>query len=59
MVKLGELHGQVTSMSPALAYAVFYGLFQQRLLKHLSGDPAAIPQMQENARLVLQQTFKK
>jgi AcrR family transcriptional regulator len=59
LVRLGALHGEATSMTPALAYAVFDGLFQQCLLKHLSGDPTAIPQMQESARLVLQQAFKK
>ena len=42
-----------------LAYAIFDGLFQQFLLKHLSGDAAAISQMQDNARLILQQAFKE
>ena len=59
MIKLGALHGHATSTSPALAYAVFDGLFQQCLLKHLCGDPAAIPMMQENGRLFLEQAFKK
>jgi hypothetical protein len=29
------------------------GLFQQCLLKHLSGDPRAIDQMQADVRLVI------
>jgi AcrR family transcriptional regulator len=59
MTRLTELHGQAASMSPSLAYAIFDGLFQQCLLKHLSGDAAAIAQMQESAGLILQQAFKK
>jgi AcrR family transcriptional regulator len=45
------------TMSPALAYATFDGLFQQCLLKHLSGDAYAIPQMLKNAQLVLAESF--
>jgi hypothetical protein len=36
----------------------FDGLFQQCLLKHLSGDPGAITEMQENARLILLLAFE-
>jgi hypothetical protein len=40
-------------MTPAVIYAVFDGLFQQCLLKHLAGDPQAIGQMQADVRAVL------
>ncbi len=57
MTRFAELTVRPTPMPPALAYAIFDGLFQQCLLKHLSGDPGAIAEMQENARLILQRAF--
>ena len=40
-------------MPPSTIYAMIDGLFQQCLLKHLSGDPRAIDQMKDDVRLVL------
>jgi AcrR family transcriptional regulator len=57
MTRFAALSGKPATMPPALAYAIFDGLFQQYLLKNLSGDAAAIGQMQENARLMLRQAF--
>jgi hypothetical protein len=39
-------------------YAMIDGLFQQCLLKHLSGDARAIDQMQADVRLVLSKITK-
>ncbi len=40
-------------MPPSVIYAMIDGLFQQCLLKHLSGNTLAIDQMQADVRLVL------
>lgn len=53
MSRFAELTGQPQQMTPAVLYAVFDGLFQQCLLKHIAGDPLAIVQMQTDARAVL------
>ncbi len=51
--RLAELASYPLALpSPAL-YALFDGLFQQCLLKHLSGDTTAIAAMQADARLAL------
>ncbi len=55
--RLAALSGRPSVMPPPLAYAVFDGLFQQCLLKHLSGDAGAIGLMLEHARLVLEGNF--
>lgn len=46
-------------MTPAVLYAVFDGLFQQCLLKHLAGDADAIAQMQADVRAVLARFARK
>ena len=46
MCRFAELTGEPQSMPPSTIYAMIDGLFQQCLLKHLSGDPHAIDQMQ-------------
>ena len=51
--RYAELSEVPLTVAPSLAYAVMDGLFQQYLLKHLSGDEAAIPNMQADVRLVL------
>lgn len=51
--RFAELIGEPQSMPPRVIYAMIDGLFQQCLLKHLSGDPHAIDQMQADVRLVL------
>jgi AcrR family transcriptional regulator len=53
MCRFAELTGEPQSMPPAVIYAMIDGLFQQCLLKHLSGDNHAIDQMQADVRLVL------
>lgn len=58
MSRFSELTGEPQQMSPAVLYAVFDGLFQQCLLKHLAGDPQAVPQMEANVRSVLEKVAK-
>jgi AcrR family transcriptional regulator len=53
MSRFAELTGEPQQMTPAVIYAVFDGLFQQCLLKHLAGDPQAVGQMQADVRAVL------
>jgi AcrR family transcriptional regulator len=57
MARFAALRGAQASLPPALAYAIFDGLFQQCLLKHLSGDADAIGDMQENAMRILTEIF--
>ena len=53
MCRFAELTGERQSMPPSAIYAMIDGLFQQCLLKHLSGDPHSIDQLQANVRLVI------
>ena len=55
MTRFAELAGVPLQTPPSVAYAMFDGLFQQCLLKHLSGDRRAIAAMSENVRLVVAQ----
>ena len=49
IARLAELAGGTEDLpSPALAYATVDGLFQQALLKHLSGDETAITALQRD-----------
>lgn len=51
--RYAELSGEAQQLPPAALYAIFDGLFQQCLLKHLSGDSDAIAEMQNNTRQIL------
>lgn len=53
--RFAELTGAPVVLPSGVAYAVFDGLFQQGLLKHLSGDKKAVATMQANVRLVVSQ----
>ncbi len=57
MSRLHELTGVAPAMPPSLLYALFDGVFQQCLLKHLSGDETAIAEMQANVRLLIYGIF--
>ncbi|MCD2186908.1 TetR/AcrR family transcriptional regulator [Actinomycetospora soli] len=48
-----ELVGVAPRCPSALAYAAFDGLFQQTLLRHLSGDPAALDDLRAGTRTLL------
>jgi AcrR family transcriptional regulator len=48
-----ELAGTPPTVTPALAYATFDGLFQQALLRHLSGSTTALDDLRTAAPQVL------
>jgi AcrR family transcriptional regulator len=51
--RLADLAGTPPMFSSSVTYALFDGLFQQALLKHLSGDPDAVPEFEAATRDVL------
>ena len=51
--KFSDLAGRPLTVSPSAAYAVFDGLFQQALLRHLSGNAGAARDLDENVQRVL------
>ena len=55
MSRFVELAGTQLRTPPSVVYAMFDGLFQQCLLKHLSGDRKAIAMLQANVRVVVAQ----
>ena len=57
MSRFAELAGGPCGLPPSAAYALFDGLFQQGLLRHLSGDKQAVAAMQDNVRRSIDQLF--
>ncbi|SFP24503.1 transcriptional regulator, TetR family [Variovorax sp. OK605] len=57
MSRFAELSGRPSGMPPSATYALFDGLFQQGLLKHLSGDTQAVPAMQADVRHAISHLF--
>ena len=55
MSRLSELAGAPVRAPSDVTYAMFDGVFQQCLLKHLSGDKKAIASMQASVRLIVGQ----
>ena len=55
MSRFAEITGEPVRAPSSVAYAMFDGLFQQGLLKHLSGDKKAVAKMQADVRLVVSQ----
>ena len=53
--RFAELAGHPVNVPSSIAYAMIDGLFQQALLKHLSGDRKAIGALQASVRLVVGQ----
>ena len=51
------LTGTEPTCTPSFAYAAFDGLFQQALLRHLSGSPAALDDLRAGARELLPRLF--
>jgi len=51
--RFAELGGKRPAVSSGVLYALFDGLFQNALLKHLSGDPKAIPDLLDEVRRLL------
>lgn len=55
MCRFGEISGESVRVPSSVAYAMLDGLFQQGLLKHLSGDKKAVATMGSHVRLVVSQ----
>lgn len=54
MSRFAELAGKPLEVPASVVYAMFDGLFQQCLLKHLSGDRKAVATMAAHVRLVVE-----
>ena len=57
MSRFAELSGEQPGMSPSATYALFDGLFQQALLKHMSGDTKAVEKMHADVREAIMRLF--
>jgi AcrR family transcriptional regulator len=57
MSRFAELSGEDPGLTPSATYALFDGLFQQALLKHLSGDTGAVAAMQADVRQSIVRLF--
>ena len=53
--RFAEITGEPLKAPSSVTYAIFDGLFQQALLKHLSGDKKAVATLQSHVRLVVSQ----
>jgi AcrR family transcriptional regulator len=51
--KYADLAGAPVAVSPSLAYAIFDGVFQQALNRHLGGSEAAAGELQTNSERIL------
>ena len=57
VTRYAELSQTPPAMTPALAYAMFDGLFQHALIAHLAGDVAAAKDLEANVPRVLEAVF--
>jgi AcrR family transcriptional regulator len=57
VTRFAELSETPPAVTPALAYAMFDGLFQHALIKHLAGDPTAARDLEANVPRVLDSLF--
>ena len=55
--RYSELAGRPPAMTPAAAYGVLDGLFQQALLGHVAGDAAALPTLVEQVHALMPLTL--
>lgn len=55
LTRMSELAGLPVRAPIDLTYAMFDGVFQQCLLRHMAGDAKAIPVMQGHVRLLVEQ----
>jgi len=51
--RFADLTGEPQTLPPPVVYAMIDGLFQQALLRHLSGDTGAIAQLQADVGMAL------
>ena len=57
VTRFAELSATPPTVTPPLAYALFDGLFQHALIRHLAGDATAAKQLEENVPRVLESMF--
>jgi AcrR family transcriptional regulator len=55
--RYAELAGRPPAMTPAAAYGVLDGLFQQALLGHVAGDPSALDTLVEQVHALMPLTL--
>jgi TetR/AcrR family transcriptional regulator, transcriptional repressor of bet genes len=55
--RYAELSGRPPAMTPAAAYGVLDGLFQQALLGHVAGDESALPTLVEQVHTLMPLTL--
>jgi hypothetical protein len=55
LTRYAELDGRPLRVGPTTAYAMFDGLFQQALLRHLAGSPAALGTLRAEVLALLPQ----
>ncbi len=53
MSRYAELGGRELMISSSALYALFDGLFQQYLLRHVSNDPDAVPELLQEVRRLM------
>jgi hypothetical protein len=59
VTRFAELSEAPPAATPALAYAMFDGLFQHALIGHLAGDVTAAKQLEDNVPRVLDSLFAR
>jgi AcrR family transcriptional regulator len=57
VTRFAELSEAPPTVTPALAYALFDGLFQHALISHMAGDVNAAQNLEENVPRVLESLF--
>jgi AcrR family transcriptional regulator len=57
MTRFSELAGSPLPLAPSVLYGLFDGLFQQYLLRHLSGDAQAVDALRCDARAAIDALF--
>jgi AcrR family transcriptional regulator len=57
MTRFSQLAEVPLALSPSVLYALFDGLFQQYLLRHLSGDAQAVEGLRSDARRAIDTLF--
>jgi hypothetical protein len=57
MNRFSELADAPLALAPSVLYALFDGLFQQYLLRHLSGDEEAVEALRADARTAIDTLF--
>jgi AcrR family transcriptional regulator len=57
VTRYAELSETPPAVTPALAYAMFDGLFQHALISHLTGDVTAAKDLEDNVPRVLESLF--